>query len=152
MAFDIAKFTARFVEEARDHLANLNNGLVRLEKSPDDAENLNAIFRSAHTIKGSSRMLKLTAITEVAHKIEDVLGAIRERKISNTREVADLLFRGLDAVTAMVDGVASGEQIAMDNAALCEALERAVKGAPPAGIPSAAGAAPTTREPQAAAA
>ena len=45
MAFDIAKFTARFVEEARDHIAYLNNGLVELEKSPDNAENINAIFR-----------------------------------------------------------------------------------------------------------
>ncbi len=161
MAFDIAKFTARFVEEAREHLANLNSGLVKLEKSPDDAENINAIFRAAHTIKGSSRMLKLTAITEVAHKLEDVLGALRERKIRHSRELADLLFRGLDAVSAMVDKIAGGGEIAADHAALCEALAQAVAGATPAksppsppGTPIDAGGSggyPVAREPKAAA-
>ncbi|HCL81789.1 MAG TPA: hybrid sensor histidine kinase/response regulator, partial [Nitrospiraceae bacterium] len=73
MAFDMAKFLARFVEEAREHVEKLNKGLVFLEKNPDDSETINAIFRSAHTIKGSSRMMKLTHITGVAHKTEDVL-------------------------------------------------------------------------------
>jgi len=140
MAFDIAKFTARFVEEARDHIANLNHGLVELEKRPDDAENLNAIFRSAHTIKGSSRMLKLTAITEVAHKLEDALGALREGKIPHSRALADLLFRGLDAVSTMVDNIAAGEQIALDNAPLCEALSQAAEGALPRKLPASGGA------------
>lgn len=136
MAFDIAKYTAMFVEEARDHIAHLNSGLVALEKSPDDADTINAIFRSAHTIKGSSRMLKLLAITEVAHRLEDALGALRERKIPHSRELADLLFRGLDAVSTMVEKIAGGELIAMDNAALCESLAQAAKGLLPAESPA----------------
>lgn len=132
MAFDNAKYTAMFVEEARDHIAHLNSGLVELEKCADDAETINAIFRSAHTIKGSSRMLKLLAITEVAHRLEDALGALRERKIPHSRELADLLFRGVDAVSTMVEKIAGGEQIAMDNAALCESLAQAAQGLVPA--------------------
>jgi len=125
------------VEEAREHLGGLNRGLVELEKNPDDAEIINAIFRAAHTIKGSSRMLKLTAITEVAHKLEDALGALREKRISHSRELAGLLFKGIDAVSTMVEKVSAGEQIVMDTVALCEALALAAEGklspAPPAG-------------------
>lgn len=128
MAFDIAKFIARFVEEAREHIEGLNRGLVELEKNPGDAENINAIFRAAHTIKGSSRMLKLTAITEVAHKLEDALGALREKRITHSRDLAGLLFKGIDAVSAMVEKVSAGEQISADHAALCEALTQAAEG------------------------
>ncbi len=128
MALDMAKFMARFVEEARDHVTKLNEGLVSLEKDPGDAETTNAVFRSAHTIKGSARMMKLTPISEVAHKLEDCLGAVREKKISYSRELADLLFKGIDAISEMIEKTAAGQDLAMDNTALCEELMRAAEG------------------------
>ena len=103
MAFDMKKFIARFVEESREHVTRLNDGLIALEKNPDDSETIHAIFRSAHTIKGSSRMLKLATITELAHKLEDALGALREKKIAHSKELADLLFRGIDAISDMIE-------------------------------------------------
>src|SRR5208337_2369768 len=133
MALDMAKFLARFVEEARDHVTKLNEGLVRLEKDPEDAETTNAIFRSAHTIKGSARMMKLAPISEVAHKIEDCLGAVREKKISYSQELADLLFKGIDTISEMIEKTAAGQELTMDNAALCEELMRAAEGQPLSG-------------------
>ncbi len=130
MALDMAKFLARFVEEARDHVAKLNEGLVHLEKDPEDEETTNAIFRSAHTIKGSARMMKLTAISEVAHKLEDCLGAVREKKIHYSQELADLLFKGIDVISEMIEMTAAGQELAVDNAALCEELTRAAEGQP----------------------
>ncbi len=131
MAFDMAKFLARFVEEAREHVERLNKGLVFLEKNPNDHETLNAIFRSAHTIKGSSRMMKLTHITEVAHKTEDVLGALREGKISYSKELADLIFKAIDVISDMIDKTASGLEITDDNSTLCEELAKAAEGSLP---------------------
>ena len=124
MALDMAKFLARFVEEARDHVTKLNEGLVRLEKDPEDAETTNAIFRSAHTIKGSARMMKLAPISDVAHKIEDCLGAVREKKISYSQELADVLFKGIDTISEMIEKTAAGQELTMDNATLCEELMR----------------------------
>jgi two-component system chemotaxis sensor kinase CheA len=131
MAFDMKKFLGRFVEEARDHVEKLNTGLVTLEKEPEDAENINSIFRSAHTIKGSSRMMKLTSITEVAHKLEDVLGALREKKIAHSKPLADLLFRGVDALSEMIEKTSAGEELTADNSGLCEELADAAGGAVP---------------------
>ncbi|MBF0506379.1 MAG: hybrid sensor histidine kinase/response regulator [Nitrospirae bacterium] len=135
MAFDMAKFISRFTDEAREHIGKINEGLVILEKTPDDAETINSVFRSAHTIKGSSRMLKLAGITEVAHKLEDSLGALRDRKIVYTKEFADLLFKGVDAITEMIEKTAAGQEITADNSALCEELARAAEGVM---VPSAA--------------
>ena len=128
MALDIAKFLARFVEEARENVARLNEGLVALEKNPDDTDIINSVFRSAHTIKGSSRMMKLVSITEVAHTIEDALAALRDKKIKHSKEFADLLFSGIDAITHMIEKVSSGQEISTDNSSLCEKLRMASEG------------------------
>jgi two-component system chemotaxis sensor kinase CheA len=128
MALDMAKFLARFVEEAREHINKLNEGLFTLEKNPEDSKTLNAVFRSAHTIKGSSKMMKLARITEVAHRMEDVLEALREKKISHSKPLADILFKGIDAISGIVENVAVGREVRTDNRELCEELEKASKG------------------------
>ncbi|MBF0558868.1 MAG: hybrid sensor histidine kinase/response regulator [Nitrospirae bacterium] len=129
MAFDIAKFIGRFADEAREHIGKLNEGLVALEKNPDDAETINAIFRSAHTIKGSSRMLKLAQISEVAHKLEDALGALREKTIVYSTELADVLFKATDVIADMIEKTAAGQEITADNSLLCEELAKVAEGA-----------------------
>ena len=129
MAFDMKMFLARFVEEAREHVNSLNDGLVGLEKNPGDRETINNIFRSAHTIKGSAKMMKLTPIAEVSHKLEDVLGALRDGRISYSGNLWDLLFKALDSVSGMIANVADGVEISADNAALCEELGKAAEGA-----------------------
>ena len=128
MALDIKKFVARFVEEARDHVARLGDGLDALERDPADRENINTIFRSAHTIKGSSRMLKLTTITDTAHKLEDVLGAMREGSLTYSSELGRLLYRGVDALTALVEILAEGGELPAVDESLCNALAMGAKG------------------------
>ena len=88
MVIDIRKFMGRFVEEARDHLARLGEGLAALDAGHVDPEGVNALFRSAHTIKGSSRMLRLMSISETAHKLEDELGALREGSLAFIGEMS----------------------------------------------------------------
>ena len=125
MAFDQAKFLARFVEEAREHCSRISDGLLDLERSSSDAETLNSLFRSAHTIKGSSRMMKLLAITELAHHMEDVLDAVRGGRISLAPSLADILFRAVDALSAMLERVAGGELLGEAPGALCAELTAA---------------------------
>lgn len=125
MAFDHAKFLARFVEEAREHCARISEGLLNLEKSPGDAELINALFRSAHTIKGSARMMKLTGVTRLAHMMEDLLDAVRAGKIPLTTAVSALLFRGVDALLVILDEITAGNSAAEGPEALCEELAQA---------------------------
>jgi two-component system chemotaxis sensor kinase CheA len=131
MAFDQSKFLARFVEEAREHCSRISDALLDLEKASGDAETLNSLFRSAHTIKGSSRMMKLQSISELAHHMEDVLDAVRSGRMSLTSSLSDILFRGVDALSAMLDKVAAGEQLPEAPKALCDELTAvAASGAP----------------------
>ncbi len=143
MALDVKKFLGRFVGEARDHVARLEAGLTVLESGSADGETINALFRSAHTIKGSSRMLKLASITDTAHQLEEVLGALRESRITHTPELGSLLMRAVDAINALVERVETvGTELPPPDQALCAALNRAAAGAstpPPSSLPSGAG-------------
>ncbi len=145
MALDISKFIGRFIGEARDHLTRLEAGLAALETQPDDAEAINALFRSAHTIKGSARMIKLLGISTNAHRLEDLLGALRAGTRRPEAANLGLLLRGVDAIAAQLDQVeASGGDPPADEA-LCRALAQAAGLEEPASEESLAAAVPSTR-------
>jgi two-component system, chemotaxis family, sensor kinase CheA len=134
MAFDASKFLARFVEETREHCFRINEGLLNLEKSPGDVELLNGLFRSAHTIKGSAKMMKLSGIAALAHRMEDVLDALRSSRIPLDTGVSDILFRGVDTLTAMSATVSSGETFPEAPGPLCEELSRAAASLSASGV------------------
>src|SRR5215212_6465287 len=69
---------AAFFEEAEELLAAFEAGLLQLEARADDVELLNAIFRSAHTLKGNSAMLGFEEIARVTHLLEDLLDQLRK--------------------------------------------------------------------------
>ncbi|OQX15207.1 MAG: hybrid sensor histidine kinase/response regulator [Desulfobulbaceae bacterium A2] len=136
MAIDIQKFVVRFVEEARDHINRLNDGLAALESGSAGAEEINAIFRSAHTIKGSSRMLKLETVSVTAHRVEDVLGGLRDGSLHFSAPLGQLLHRAVDSLSGLVDLLADtsdGGCLPPPDASLCAALAQATTGQPTAG-------------------
>ena len=121
MAIDPRKFLARFVEESREHCSRITAGLLALEQDPGDAETLHALFRAAHTIKGSARMLKQMGVSGLAHHLEDVLDAVRGGRLALTPRLSDALLKGVDALTALLDALARGEPAEAPEA-LCHEL------------------------------
>lgn len=138
MALDITKFLNRFIDEARDLLRYLGEGVKNLEQGQRDAELINSLFRSAHTIKGSSRMLKLQSIADTAHSLEELLSALREQKIDINQQVIDAFYQAVDCLTDMVEHLAATqdpESLPPTPPALCDALLALASGetrAPPA--------------------
>jgi chemotaxis protein histidine kinase CheA len=151
MALDLSKFLVRFVEEAREQCARLSDGLLTLEQAEDRTEAIQVLFRAAHTLKGSSRMMKLPGISALAHSMEDVLDGLRMGRIPFSPALSDALFRGTDALSGLVDRVGTGETLEAP-AALCQQLARIAAGAPegPAApeSPAPEAAAPTPQAPE----
>lgn len=121
MAIDPRKFLVRFVEESREHCGRITAGLLVLERDPGDAETLHALFRSAHTIKGSARMLKQMGVSGLAHHLEDVLDAMRGGRLALSPRLSDALLKGVDALTVLLDALARGETAEAPEA-LCQEL------------------------------
>jgi two-component system, chemotaxis family, sensor kinase CheA len=102
---DLTRFHAVFVEEAAEHIENLETGLLLLEKSPDDIELLNDIFRSAHTIKGSSGTVGLPDISRFTHVMEELLDDLRNREFPANEEMISTLLEGVDMIKEMIDAI-----------------------------------------------
>ncbi|NMF97865.1 chemotaxis protein CheA [Aromatoleum toluolicum] len=103
------ELTSTFVTESRDMLAEMEAGLLRLEQAPDDGDNLNGIFRAAHTIKGGSGVIECHFIENFTHQVENLLDLLRNGRIPVTGELATLLLSCCDQLGALLDTLASGQ-------------------------------------------
>ncbi len=113
-----------FKVESNERLENMDNGLLTLEKNPEDAETLKAMFREAHSLKGSSRMLGEERLEKVAHVFEDLLGMATKGEIQFTPEIVDELFAGVSGMRQLADEVVENiENSPVDVEALVNALK-----------------------------
>lgn len=85
-----------FVLECRDHLTEVEVQMITLEKDPADCEAINTVFRAFHTIKGLAGFLDLGDMREVAHETETLLDLARNRKLSITPAVVDIVLAAAD--------------------------------------------------------
>jgi two-component system chemotaxis sensor kinase CheA len=98
-----------FLAETTELLEKLDDDLVALEKSSDDADLLNRIFRSIHTVKGASSFLGFDLLVKVTHKTEDVLNRLRKGELQVTPEFMDIILEATDLVKLLVSDIKAGE-------------------------------------------
>src|SRR4029450_2194415 len=111
-----------FLPEATEHLETLTTSLLALEAGARDEETLATIFRAAHTLKGAAYTVGCGPIGDTTHQIEDLLGAVRERRSPVTPAVTEAVFAGTSAIKRVLQaGTAISEEIV-------QALERATLG------------------------
>jgi two-component system, chemotaxis family, sensor kinase CheA len=111
MSNDFGQFQEAFFEEAGDHLAIVEEGLLALEQYPEDLDLLNKIFRSAHSIKGTSGMFGFAAVAQFTHKMETLLDLLRNGQKVVTPKIADLLLKSTDCLKMLIDAVKTGSQV-----------------------------------------
>jgi two-component system chemotaxis sensor kinase CheA len=106
-----------FLIEADELIASLDSNLVALESAPEDLDLLNTIFRAAHTIKGTSSFLGFEQVTNLTHKMEDILNRLRKGELTVTPEIMDLLLESLDILKVLLDNVRNhnDEQLNLDD-------------------------------------
>jgi two-component system, chemotaxis family, sensor kinase CheA len=117
-----------FIEESKEHLQAINQQVLLLEKSPEELSIVNEIFRSAHTLKGMSATMGYEDLANLTHCMENVLDAIRNKKIPVTTQVLDVLFASLDHLEAMVLEISEGGSGKRDVSETVSALEVLEKG------------------------
>ncbi len=123
MGIDRQKFLNRFAEEAYKHISSLREGVLSLERQPQDKETLNTLFRCAHTIKGSAGMMNFSVIAEFAHVVENNLSCLRDGSRIFNKEFADFLLESSDILDRMISSAVAGEEIAQPTEQLLHHLE-----------------------------
>jgi two-component system, chemotaxis family, sensor kinase CheA len=85
-----------FINESKDHLAIIEESLLKLEQDNQDKNTINSLFRAIHSIKGGSGFFGFTTVSELAHSMENLLYKARNDELELTGEHIDILFAGLD--------------------------------------------------------
>lgn len=133
MSIDMSQFYQVFFEEAQEHLDGMESLLLELDIEDPDAEQLNAIFRAAHSIKGSAGTFGFTDLAEVTHVLENLLDRIRKGELALRPEMIDAFLDAGDVLKDLLaahrgDGEASPELVA----GMCKRLSELALSAAPA--------------------
>ncbi|WP_183181861.1 Hpt domain-containing protein, partial [Burkholderia pseudomallei] len=141
MTLDITQFYQTFFDEADELLAQMEQLLLNLDVASPDPEDLAAIFRAAHSIKGGAATFGFTALTETTHILESLLDRARNHELTLTKEMVDAFLETKDVLSdQLADYRASAEPDAAAAAAICAKLERlkaSASGAPAAPVAAA---------------
>ena len=98
-----------FQTEVETHVAVLNDGLLALESNPGATDQLEALMRAAHSIKGGARVLGLDVAVRVAHVMEDCFVAAQKGEVSLGPDQIDILLRIVDILTQLAHSLSGGE-------------------------------------------
>lgn len=109
MADDLQQFRETYITECFELLGDMEERLMKLNEHTASNDELNAIFRCAHSIKGGAGAFGFTAISQFTHILETLLDHMREGKISATPEVVDALLKARDIVHQMVTAASQGK-------------------------------------------
>jgi len=135
---DLAKYSALFLAESSEHLNACNQLLLEWEREPASPAPVGGLFRAVHTVKGMAATMGYTGVADLAHRLENLLDALRRGRVAAAPEVFQLLFRSVDTLGIMVGDAARGADPAPDPGLSAE-LDRATGEAAAADPAAAAG-------------
>jgi two-component system, chemotaxis family, sensor kinase CheA len=101
-ALDMSQFFQVFFDEAAEHLDSMEQLLIGMDVAAPESEDLNAIFRAAHSIKGGSSTFGFQDMAEVTHELESLLDKIRKNELALTRDMVDAFLASGDILSAML--------------------------------------------------
>ncbi|MGQ0505394.1 MAG: ATP-binding protein [Myxococcaceae bacterium] len=132
MTIDMSRYLGIFVTEATEHLEALGRDLVQLEKEKDSAA-INSMFRHAHSVKGMAASMGFEPIATLAHRVEDLVDAVRTDPSRLSRELVDLVLASTDAMLVQVKATGAGQPPEPATALLTQLSERlgTMTGRPP---------------------
>lgn len=117
-----------FFEETDTYLGTLNDDVLKLEENPEDIEVLNAIFRSAHTLKGMAATMGYETMAKLTHQMENVFELLKNAEIKATHDTVTLIFNCLDTLSEIVEDLRAGGDGDLDVAGLVDELKQIVSG------------------------
>ncbi len=125
MSTDLEQFYEIFFEESSELLADMETCLLRLDVNSPDLEDLNAIFRAAHSIKGGAGTFGFTDMTEMTHMLETLLDKLRKGELEVRSEMVDAFLKAGDIIKGQLAGHrGEGQADPAAAAAVCEELKR----------------------------
>ena len=120
---DVSQYLEIFIDETNEHLQNLSDCIMTLEKEPENMDTINEIFRAAHSLKGMAGTMGFKRMQHLTHDMENVFQEVRSGNMKVTSGLVDVLFQCLDAIDAYLENVKeSSDEGTEDNEAIIQEL------------------------------
>ncbi|PSN12243.1 hybrid sensor histidine kinase/response regulator [filamentous cyanobacterium CCT1] len=113
---DQKRILGYFIEEAKDHLNTIEQGLLNLAATVDDSEMMNEVFRAAHSVKGGAAMLGLNSIQRTSHRMEDFFKVMKESPVRPDRDLETMLLQIFDGLQEQLEQLQSPFGLTNDQA------------------------------------
>ncbi|SFB84745.1 two-component system, chemotaxis family, sensor kinase CheA [Marinospirillum celere] len=110
MSVDLSQFHQVFIDEAYEHLATMENLLLAVDLDDPNLDDLNAIFRAAHSIKGGAGTFGFTDIADLTHALETLLDRLRKQELEPTDEMIEAFLQASDLLGRLLDAHQQGEE------------------------------------------
>lgn len=126
---DVSQYLEIFIDETKEHLQNLNEQLLIIEKEPDNTDTINEIFRAAHSLKGMAGTMGYKRMQKLTHQMENVFSEIRNGKMKVDANLVDILFQCLDALEEYLDNIQeAADEGTNDNEPILKELDAILNG------------------------
>lgn len=126
---DVSQYLEIFIDESNEHLQNLSDQLMILEKEPENTDTINEIFRAAHSLKGMAGTMGYKRMQNLTHDMENVFSEVRNGNIKVTADMVDCLFQCLDALEEYVTNIQQNQDEGTnDNEPIIKALNSFING------------------------
>jgi len=136
--FDLTQFYQIFFEEAGENLEQMEQQLLNLDLETVDDEELNAIFRCAHSIKGGAATFGFEDVAELTHQMEGLLDKLRRHELKPTAPMVDVLLESSDALKGLLARHQGSGAAVPETAGLVQRIRVLASGAAPAPAPAPA--------------
>jgi len=129
--FDLTQFYQIFFEEAGENLEQMEQQLLNLDLETVDDEELNAIFRCAHSIKGGAATFGFEDVAELTHQMEGLLDKLRRHELKPTAPMVDVLLESSDALKGLLARHQGSSAAVPETAGLVQRIRVLASGAAP---------------------
>lgn len=127
---DVSQYLEIFIDETSEHLQNLSDCIMELEKEPENMDTINEIFRAAHSLKGMAGTMGFKRMQHLTHDMENVFQEVRSERLKINSSMIDLLFQCLDAIEGYLNNIKeSSDEGTEDNELIIRELNQLIAAA-----------------------
>ena len=124
----IKEYVSQFIAESSDIIARIEPDLLEIEKVGADQEVINRLFRSFHTIKGSAGFLGFEKTVDLCHKTENLISKLRDKTMSPTTEILDVIFASSDRLRHLLDNISkTGQEGEVDISDVIRVIQKIIE-------------------------
>lgn len=121
---DLDALKKKFIEEATDHIGDLEEALMALEKNPDDQEHIERTFRAMHSLKGGGAMFGFTKVSELTHNLETIYDKIRNQQAKLNDDILTITFESVDFLKKLLYSEEDDQEIQDEQTAFLEKINQ----------------------------